>query len=292
MILKLENEILEVSIENMGAQLTSIKGKKDNIEYLWTADPKYWGRHSPILFPIVGKVKNNQYRIEDKVFNLNQHGFVRNCDFTLIEEKDDRITYRLTSNEETLERYPYKFQLDVEYILIENSLEIIYRVRNIDDKDVFFSIGAHPGFNCPLMEGETMEDYYLEFSEKETVNRELIDAKVGLYTGESEELLKNESKISLKKELFKDDALVFKNLKSNRISLKNNKNNKVITVDFKGFPYLGVWSQSFGAPFVCIEPWYGHADFIDFDGDFREKEGIMKLGVEEEFECKHCIIVE
>ncbi|MFD3156858.1 aldose 1-epimerase family protein [Haloimpatiens sp. FM7330] len=292
MITKLENELLEILADTNGAELISIKDKKDNIECLWTADPDYWKRHAPILFPIVGKVKNDKYRIGEREFTLTQHGFARDREFELIEKDNCKIIYRLRSNTDSLKKYPYKFELDVEYSLKQNNLEIIYKVRNIDDQSIYFSIGAHPGFNCPLFEDENIEDYYLEFNKNENASREILHPDLGLYTRESELVLKDSNILKLNKKLFKNDALVFKNLNSNKVSLKSNKHSKVITMDFKEFPYLGIWSKPNDAPFICIEPWFGHADFIDFDGDYREKSGVMSLEVGKEFTCSYNVSIE
>jgi galactose mutarotase-like enzyme len=316
MITKLENDLIEVLADGTGAQLTSIKGKKDNIEYLWIADPKCWGRHAPILFPIVGMVKDNKYRIGNMEYNLEKHGFAKEQEFEVILEDlnmlegvnslEDvnmlentnmlqdvkQVIYRLSDNEETLKKYPFHFQLDVVYSLVSNKLNVTYKIVNTDNTDIFFSIGAHPGFNCPLLESEAIEDYYLEFRENETASIQFIDLQTGLLTRGSELYLNNEKIINLTKDLFKNDALVFKNLKSKEISIKNHKNNKKVTVSIEGFPYLGIWAKPNGAPFVCIEPWFGHADFTDFNGDFREKSGIIKLETGKEFSCSYTITIE
>ncbi len=292
MITKLENDLLEVTADTAGAELTSIKEKKDKTEYLWSADPKYWSRHAPILFPIVGKVRNNKYRIGNNEYSLGQHGFARDNEFQVIEEKNNKVIYRLTSSEDTLKIYPYNFQLEVEYSLTENNLKVTYTVRNTDNTTIYFSIGAHPGFNCPLSESETMEDYFLEFSEKETTDRIIFDTETALLTKTKKLFLEDENIIKLSEELFKDDALIFKNLKSKSVSLKNHNNNKRLTLNFEGFPYIGIWSKPSGAPFICIEPWFGHADYVDFDGDFREKSGIINLEKEQEFKCSYIVSIE
>ncbi|MCT4584546.1 MAG: aldose 1-epimerase family protein [Peptostreptococcaceae bacterium] len=287
----LKNQKLEIKIDKLGAQLTSIKDK-ENIEYLWTASEKYWARHAPILFPIVGKVKENKYKIDNKEYNLNQHGFARDSEFEILKNEDDILIYRLKYNEESLKKYPYKFELLIEYKLIDNKLQIKYKVNNLDDKKIYFSIGAHPGFNCPLLEGEKFEDYYLEFDKKENLKRKMVDNKLGLYTGEYKEFMEDEKIINLNRELFIDDAIVFKDFDSNKIALKNNKNQKIISMNFEDFKYLGIWTKTDDAPFICIEPWYGCADQVDFAGEFKDKEGIIMLDKKEVFECKYDIIIE
>jgi len=292
MISKLENDFLEVLADENGGELISIKGKEDNIEYLWKGDPEYWNRHAPILFPIVGKVKDNKYRIGDKEYKLGQHGFARDSKFEVISHNTNKIIFRLSSTEETLKKYPFKFELDIKYCLDLNNLKVTYIVRNTDKGKIYFSIGAHPGFTCPFLEAETMEDYYLEFDEKETAKGEVLHKETGLLTKDSQLELKHESIINLNKDLFKQDAIIFRNLKSTKVSLKNHKNSKKITVGFEGFPYLGVWSKPTGAAFVCIEPWFGHADSVDFNGDFSEKAGIIPLDKDAEFICTYTINIE
>lgn len=289
----LENEIIKITISDKGAELTSLVRKKDNAEYIWQADPKYWGRYAPILFPIVGRVNNNKYRIGNKEYSLSQHGFARDMNFNIIEKNSDNILFKLSWNQETLKVYPYKFELFVNYAIKDNSVDISCGVKNTDDRDIYFSIGAHPGFNCPMeSENEVLnfEDYYFEFERVENINKMSKNSEE-LKKRKSEAFMKNTSIIKLSKEFFADDAIVFERLKSNSIALKNTKNNDSVTVDFTGFPYVGLWSKPDGAPFVCIEPWFGHSDYEDFEGDFREKDGIIRLEVNEEFHCKYSISI-
>jgi galactose mutarotase-like enzyme len=296
MSLALENEFLTVLVAEKGAEITSLRGKKYNAEYIWTGDAAYWGRHAPILFPIVGRVKNNEYRVGNKTYKLGQHGFARDFDFRTVEKNNEKALFRLCWSGETLKLYPYKFELDVEYSLRDSTLEVTYTVKNTDSRDIYFSIGAHPGFNCPFINAETgavppgFEDYYLEFEKKETADTAKINSS-GLIKSETEPFLDNTDRIPLSHSLFSEDALVLGNLKSRKVSLKNTKNDMGISFDFTGFPYLGIWSKPEGAPFVCIEPWFGHADYEDFDGDFSEKEGVIRLGTGQDFSCKFSIAV-
>lgn len=296
MCVKLENEIFKVELTEKGAELASIKSKKNENEYIWTADSKYWGRHAPILFPIVGRLKNNQYRINDKVYDLSQHGFARDMKFEVKSKSDDKVVFKLSWNEETIKKYPYKFQLIVTYVLKGNAIEISYNVKNVDDKDIFFSIGAHAGFNCPVIGRQSEEDdlkfddYYLEFEKPETVGVAKLNGDYLLRRNTSPFLYASNI-INLDENLFKQGVLIFKDLISNSVSLKNSKNKNTITVKLDGFPYLGLWSKESGAPFVCIEPWFGHADFEDFDGDFREKDGGLRLEVGKEFTCTYSISI-
>ncbi|MEQ8155088.1 MAG: aldose 1-epimerase family protein [Clostridiaceae bacterium] len=286
---EIDNEFLEINADSYGAELHSIKTKNNPTEFLWNGDEKYWKYHAPILFPIVGKVTDNKYRIGGNTFELPQHGFGRVSDFKLIDKSTDSLTFELRFNENSLKVYPYKFSLKVSYTLIENKLKISYIVDNLDNKAIYFSIGAHPAFLCTLAEGETINDYYFEFDQNESTSIMELSTTTGLYTNKNIPFLNNENIIPLSKELFKNDALVFRNLKSNKIFLKSKNHSKYMSMDFTGFPYLGLWSKPTGAPFVCIEPWYGHADYEGFTGDFSDKEGVESLQIGESFSCSYIL---
>lgn len=289
----LENDFLKIIANTHGAELHSIKGKKENIEFLWNGNPEFWKYHAPILFPIVGKVKNNAYKVNNKTYSLPQHGLGRLNDFKLIEETENSLSYQLDYSEETLNIYPFKFSLIVKYTLINSTLEISYTVKNLDNDTIYFSIGAHPAYMCPILENENLIDYYFEFNEKEDATIMLLNTSNGLFNGERKEFLNNENKIPLSKELFSDDALVFESykLKSNIINLKSKNHNKFIEFNFTNFPYLGLWAPEKGAPFVCIEPWFGHADYENFNGDFKDKEGVLSLSVNKEFSCTYSVTI-
>lgn len=289
-ITKLENKYVTASIKSLGAELCSFKLKKDGTEYLWQADPGYWGRHAPVLFPIVGRLVDNEYNLDGKVYQLSQHGFARDMEFVLRESDDQHVVYQLLANETTLEKYPSKFELLIEYTLKGHELTVAYKVKNQDDKKMYFSIGAHPGFRCPLQSGECFEDYYLEFSKKETANKYKLED--GFISDQMEIVLNNENIIPLSYYLFKDDALVFKGLQSDAVTLKSHKSNKTVMMKFAGFPYHGIWSKpEGGAPFICIEPWYGVADKIGGKKEFTEKEGIRVLKPGECFACHYSIMI-
>jgi len=288
MAIKLHNEKLKVVISEQGGELISVVSYEDNIEFIWTGDPDYWGRHAPILFPIVGKVKDNQYKVGDKIYQLGQHGFARDRIFEVIEKEDSKVILSLKWDQTSLEIYPYKFNLKIIYELEESSLKISYIVENLDEQTIYFSIGAHPGFNCPLLPGEVMSDYYFEFDQKETCPVLPIN-DAGFMLHDKIPFLNSEKKIPLSPELFHRDALIFKGLSSRKISLKNNKNDHKITMDFDGFPLLGLWSKPSGAPFVCIEPWFGHCDYEDYTSDFKDKSGIIVLDTSRSFDCSYSI---
>lgn len=290
MLYTLENEKFKIIANNHGAELSSISSKEDGTEYLWNGNKKYWGYHAPVLFPIIGKVKGGIYRVDGKEYNLPQHGLARVREFELIEKSENKLVFELLYSEETLKIYPYKFSLKITYSLVEDGVITAYTVENKDDKDIYFSIGAHPAFMCPIKGGELIDDYYFEFNEKETVNKMPIN-KEGYIKRETVKCLNNSNIINLSFDVFKNDALVFNDLKSNKISLKSVNHDRYVTMDFTGFPYMGLWTKPTGAPFVCIEPWYGHADFEDFDGELKDKDGIQKLEVGEVFNASYTVTV-
>lgn len=290
MVYTLENEIIKITTSTYGGELHSIREKYDDTEYIWSGDEKYWKYHAPILFPIVGKVKNGNYRVDGEMFKLPQHGLARTREFEMIEKTEDSITFQLSYSNETLEVYPYKFILRIKYSLLKDSVKTSYTVINKDDKNIFFSIGAHPAFMCPIKSGESIDDYYFEFSEKENSAILLLNEE-GYLTHERADCLENSNKIPLSFNLFKNDALIFDDLKSNKISLKSKNHDKSLTMDFTGFPFMGLWTKNTGAPFICIEPWYGHADYYDFEGDIKDKKGIQRLEVGGQFNSSYTVII-
>lgn len=289
MISKLENEKIKIEVDTQGAQLQQLILKERDKNYLWHGDSKYWGRKAPVLFPIVGRLKNDQYQYNGQKYRMTQHGFARDNKFELIEQNKNSLIYALEENEDTLEKYPFKFRLEIRYSIKENSLAITYTVINQDQKDIYFSIGAHPAFYWPLTETEKKEDYYLEFDQKENADKYLLES--GLLNHKKEKALADSKTLPLLPDIFKDDALIFKKLKSEKVTLKSRKSELEVQLNFKNFPYLGVWSQSAEAPFICLEPWQGIADSVDSSGRIEEKEGIKQLAAGEQFKCTHIITI-
>lgn len=286
----LENDKLKLKFRELGGELQSIFSKKYNTEFLWNGDESYWKYHAPILFPIVGKVLNGEYRVNGSFYNLPQHGLARVSNFNVLEKTSNTISFELKSSSETLKIYPYKFSLIIKYTLNDSSVTTEYIVKNTNEENMYFSIGAHPAFMCPFSKDESLNDYYFEFNENETASIMPLN-KDGYAKREKKAFLNDENKINLSKELFKDDALIFSNLNSNKITLKSKNNNKALEFNFADFPYLALWSKPTGAPFVCIEPWFGHADFEDFKDDFSKKEGILSLEPEKTFNCSYCVTI-
>lgn len=281
--------MLKIQTKKSGAELTSIQynGKEMLFQGTQVLDSNgniYWKRQAPILFPIVGQLKNSQTQIEDKIYEMSQHGFARDMKFEEISKTENEHHYMLKYNEETLKKYPYKFELNIIYEVIEDILTVTYKVKNIDNKTIYFGLGGHPAFNCDYSNGE----YEIVFSENED-KIEFLKLKNGLIDTEKAQNILQDNKICLKKDTFDNDAVIMKNLKSNKVILQNHETNqKILEFDFTGFPYLALWSKK-GAPFVCIEPWQNTADRIDSTQIYKDKENIIELLKNKEFECKYSI---
>lgn len=281
--------MLKIQTKKSGAELTSIQynGKEILFQGAQVLDNNgniYWKRQAPILFPIVGQLKNSQTQIEDKTYEMSQHGFARDMDFEEISKTENEHHYMLKYNEETLKKYPYKFELHVIYEIIGNTLTVNYKVKNIDDKIIYFGLGGHPAFNCNYSSGE----YEIAFLENED-EIEFLKLKNGLIDTEKAENILQDNKIYLKEDTFDNDAIIMKNIKSNKVILQNHETNqKILELDFTGFPYLALWSKK-GAPFVCIEPWQNTADRIDSTQIYKDKENIIELPKDKKFECKYSI---
>lgn len=271
----LENDHLQVTVNKKGAELTSAKNKLTGLEYMWSADPAYWAKTSPILFPIVGTLRNDSFLYEGKFYTLSRHGFARDMIFDVVEQHKSSATFQLLGNETTLEKYPFHFILEVNYKIENSFLVVSYNIKNSGPDTMYFSIGGHPAFKVPLTDETDFEDHFLHFSGEENAPRWPIDSH-GLILDTPTPLLESSSTLKLTHDLFSQDALVFKNLKSNQVSIKSDKHAHGLDFFFDGFPYLGVWSYK-DASFVCIEPWCGIADSISHNQNLVEKEGIQEL---------------
>ena len=277
----LSNEILEIKIATRGAELQSIYNKQIGLEYMWHAGSE-WPKKSPVLFPVVGGLKNNSYTFNNTSYTLSRHGFAREMDFELINQTNNSLTFSLKENAATLLQYPFAFSFYVKYTLHSNNVNLSYIVENHTEEKLYFSVGAHPAFAVPLTAGTSYEDYFLEFETIDDTPVWPLSAE-GLIERNSIPFIKDGRKLPLTKELFLKDALVFKNLFSKKISIKSDKTTHGITVSFDGFPYMGIWAAK-NADFVCIEPWCGIADSVNTTGKLEDKEGINMLRKGESFE--------
>lgn len=279
-IITLSNSIISAQIKSLGAELCSLKDNT-NRDYIWEGNPAFWGKHSPVLFPIVGTLKNNTFYHNDKKYTLSRHGFAREKEFQLVEKTESSATFSLQSNSETLKNYPFKFELQIQYILIGTTLELTYRIINKDNTDMPFSIGAHPAFALP----RDFEDYSLAFEEVEPLEYTLLEND--LVSKQTEKIKINSNTVPLTYELFKRDALIFKTLKSNSLTIVE-KEIPILKVQFEDFPNLGIWTKV-GASFICIEPWFGYSDITESKGNLFEKEGIIVLKTDTTFQAKFSI---
>ena len=278
----LSNHILSVEISAKGAELQRIYNKQTKLDYLWNADPQYWPKHSPVLFPIVGELKDHAYKYRGSTYNLDRHGFARDMEFTISDHSNASITFTITDTPETLTVYPFYFRFSIQYTIDHDRLYVVYFVTNTGKDHLYFSVGGHPAFKVPLVANTDFEDYYLSFSQIENAKRYPLSAD-GLLETMPVPFLQNAEKLQLQRSLFYNDALVFKNIQSKSITLHSNKTSHGFVFYFEDFPYLGLWNKK-DADFLCIEPWCGVADSTQTDGDITAKEGIHALHANEIFE--------
>jgi len=276
----ISNSTLTASVKHAGAELFSLKDNQ-NQEYIWEGNPDFWGKHSPVLFPIVGTLKNNAYSINGKEYELPRHGFARDMEFQLIDKTENSAVFSLQSNSETLKKYPFDFELQLIYTLNETTLDIAYKVINKSETKIPFSIGAHPAIALP----ENFENYSFQFEKEEDLKYSLLEND--LISNKTESLQTIENLVPLNYKLFENDALVFKTLESKSLTILENSK-PYIKVDFEDFPSLGIWTKN-QAPFVCIEPWFGYSDTAENSGNLFEKEGILILDAKETFNSKFSI---
>lgn len=279
MLYFLENDVLKIAVDTHGAELSSIFNKAENKEMLWQGDPEFWGRKSPVLFPVVGKYKNGKTTYNGEEYALGQHGFARDREFIPIEETESKLSFELTSNEETLAKYPFKFRLICSFELKNNKIIVGWYIENIDDKKIYFSIGAHPAFYCEKSKTVlSMNDENLKYN--------LINSD-GLYTKPKYDV---DNTFVLHDNVFDNDALIIENSDVTEVSLIDN-DKKYLTVKFDA-KIFGIWSPAKkNAPFVCIEPWYGRCDADDFNGDITKREWSNSLEVNDNWYKEYEIII-
>lgn len=285
------NDYLQISVKQIGAELCSIVSKKSGKEYMWNADPMIWGSHAPVLFPIIGSLKNGEFFFENKKYSIPKHGFVRNNKNLIVDKsKADRLEYSIKYNEESLKIYPFQFEFYVRYILKDNFIIVEHEVKNLSQiSPMYFSIGGHAAFKCPVNTQEKFSDYYLEFEKEELIDTWELQSD-GLISPNKHPLFLNNRQLSLYKNIFDNGALIIKHLNSKKIYLKSRKSNQVLIVEYPEFNNLAIWAMP-GAQFVCIEPWLGLPDNYDTNQDFTQKEGILMLGQNERFKASYTITI-
>ncbi|MBQ7642980.1 MAG: aldose 1-epimerase family protein [Clostridia bacterium] len=290
MIYTIENEYLKISVNSLGAQLFGIYSKKSGKEYLWQGDEKYWVNRAPNLFPIVGRLWEGKYTYQGKTYEMNTHGFSRNRQFALCDKTETAMTFALSYDEETLKIYPFEFIFKVSFALEGSSLKVLYRVENKGEGDMYFGLGAHPGFNVPF-DGGNFDDYYIEF-ENSCSPELLLLGEHYLLSGEKRAFpLENGKIIRLKHSIFDEDALI---LQGACRSLKiKSKGGKSISVVFPKMTYLGIWHKpKSDAPYVCIEPWENLPSFEGKTEDLTQKANVGKIGSYESYESGLTIGIE
>lgn len=282
----LQNNFLTATFNSHGAELISLT--TNDTEYIWQGDPKFWNRHTPVLFPFVGALKNNCYTYKDISYSLGQHGFARDKEFIVIEHNQNSITFQLKSDEDTLKVYPFDFIFELKYILKSNGLSTSYIVKNPTQNDLYFSIGGHPAFNCPFKKEHAREDYILMFDNDEMPQSKIIENS--LITNQSRIVFDQAGVLELPKNVFEHDAIIFSPNPFSQVDFIHEPTGTTyMSVEFENFPHLGIWSKNEDSPFVCIEPWYGIADNINHDQNITNKEGILKLSKQQKFNCTYTI---
>lgn len=288
-MVELSNQYLTVNLHPKGAEIISIVGNQDHINYMWKRDACQWANSAPILFPIVGAIKNDTCCIDGKEYHMTQHGFARHNEFEIKNQSQTEVTFTLVSNDEIIKQYPFLFELNVTYKLVENTLTCFINVKNKDHQTIYFQVGGHPAFACPFMENESSNDYYVEFSEYETRNQKVIDvAKRGMSHVQLP-FFDHEKRFFVRQQLFNNDAIVIKDFKSENISIKSLNHQKSIVFHMQGFDHVGLWTAKHVGGLLAIEPWVGHADYVDFDGEFKEKESCVALDTDKEFNVQFAV---
>lgn len=283
---QLHSDQLSVTINSFGAEVCSVKNKH-GLEFIWQADKHVWARHAPVLFPIVGKLNNNMFTYQGKNFELPQHGFARDIEFEFVSGNEANVSYALASSQRTNQKFPFDFHFEISYQLKGSVLTITYTITNSSaSHQLLFSVGAHPGFNCPLEPGEKFEDYYLQFENQQLSQTQLED---GLRTDRKTKLELTDNKLYLSEGLFDNDALVFENLQVDSIHLCSSRSSHKIMLQCKDWPYFGVWTKKGTKQFICLEPWYGIADRRFASGDLDRKDGIIRLEPGKQFKASFSI---
>lgn len=285
MIIKIKNEFVTAAIDTLGAQLISfadVNGK----EYIWQRDPQYWDKCSPILFPSVGNVRNNKtmYKEGGEIFTMPKHGFCREAEFTVVCHEENKAVFALSESERTLEMYPYHFTLTVSYVLEGTELHMDCTVKNNSNESMVYTIGMHPGFNCPLNEGEAFTDYQLVFEKEEDTAGPVFDLEAMQFDNDNRiKLLENTNTLPLDYELFKYDAIYFDRLNSRKVSVVHKETGKGVLVDFSGYDTCAFWTPyPKQSPFICVEPWEGSPVYSNEDDVFAHKHHVQTLAPAEE----------
>lgn len=288
MVYNLENQNLKIAVDVKGAELKSVFNKSTQEELLWQADPEFWGKSSPVLFPIVGTLKNDIYIYNQKQYKLSRHGFARDYNFKVLEVSNSQLVFSLEASPDTLQLYPFVFKLQIVYTLENNSLQVEYKVENLSDVEtMYFSLGAHPAFNVGS-NTTAFSSYKLLFNKDSALKANRLNN--GLLTAQQYEILLNDQKLQLDYELFENDALVVLDIKSDKITLLDSDEKNIITFEFENFPFFGIWTVK-NSGFICLEPWAGVADFDSHDQQLENKTGISTLQPNENWSASWTVCI-
>ena len=285
----LSNDLLTVTIDTFGAELQEIANNRTGWQYLWHGDKAFWGRRSPVLFPIVGSVWDGCYRMDGNEFRLGQHGFARDREFEIMTDTpDDEAWFSLESDDSTLALYPRRFRLEIGYRLQEARLTVMWRVINLDDKEMCFQIGAHPAFNYPDFNAADDVHGYFSFDSR-TLEKQVIEEKGCVGSATETVVLDDDAMLPVVNDTFCNDAIVLGDNQVHRVSMLDKNRAPYISVLFQA-PLVGLWSPSAKAPFVCIEPWWGRCDRVGFSGDFSDRDYVNKIAPGETFSASYMVI--
>lgn len=288
---QIENEKLAIRVDLHGAELRSLKNKSTGAEYMWSGDPSYWGRVSPVLFPFVGGSYQKEYRTKGKTYAMCQHGFARDMDFELILQQTNKLVFQLKSSEETLEKYPYEFVLKIGYELQETSVIVSWIVENPAEEEMYFAIGGHPGFCCPPEEGQQQTDCSLKLDEKATIISTEINGQ-GMATKTKNVYELNQGILPITDHLFDKDALIIEDQQIKEVSLCDPAGKPYLKVRMDA-PLFGLWSPpGKKAPFICIEPWYGRCDKENYQGELKDRDWENTLAPGSVWNASYEIVIE
>ena len=290
-ICEISNGKIVASVDSRGAELKSLRSVDTEKEYMWCGDPKYWGKTSPLLFPLVGGLKNVEYRFHGKTYNMGKHGFCREREFAIMSHDESEVWFVTEADEETKQIYPFDFRLEVGYRLEGKMLKVLWRVENPSEETVYFSLGGHPAFNCPMNPEEKMEDYYLGFDVKECIHSTVIGDD-GLVSDNKITYELEDGLLPIKEELFEHDTLVMEDSQLHSITLLTPEKEPYVRVEFDA-PVVAVWTMpKKKAPFICIEPWYGMCDNTNFEGTLEERKWGNEVQAGKRFAAEYNIIIE
>lgn len=281
MEITIQNAELTATFKSQGAELCSLKGKETRREYIWEGNPEFWGKHAPVLFPIVGTLKDNRYFYKDEFYALSRHGFARDMEFEVVDKKDSSVVFSLKANKQTKALYPFDFEIQIGCTLVDSILNIEYKVINKMDERMPFSIGGHPAFAMP----ETFSSYSLEFEKPEELKSYILEND--LLSPTTVNIPLSNKTLPLTYSLFEKDALIFKSLNSKKISILESEH-AILNFYFEDFENFGIWTKM-NAPFLCLEPWLGYSDLTSSNGNIENKEGIQFVEANDIFKCSYSI---